>query len=177
MVYWPRICLHSCAKRSTLNYIYMNINHFLEDAAATEALGAGLATSLVPGALFYLHGELGAGKTTLVRGLLRALGHQGAVKSPTYTLVEPYQIGAWRILHWDLYRLAEAEELEFLGLREQLDGEAVLLVEWPQRGAGLLPRADVEIALHYAAAGRSATLTATTPRGQLVMRGVASAAS
>lgn len=153
----------------------MNAKHFLEDAAATEALGARLAANLVHGALLHLHGELGAGKTTLVRGLLRALGHQGAVKSPTYTLVEPYQIGAWRIFHWDLYRLAEAEELEFLGLREQLDEEAVLLVEWPERGAGLLPKADVEIVLHYAAAGRMATLVAHTPRGQLVMHEVAAA--
>ncbi len=148
-----------------------NKDIWLADAAATEAFGAALANSLLGGAVFHLHGELGAGKTTLVRGLLRALGHQGAVKSPTYTLVEPYQIGAWRILHWDLYRLSDAQELEFLGLREQLDGEAVLLIEWAQRGGGLLPAADVEIALHYALSGRGVVCSANTPRGQAIMHG------
>ena len=138
----------------------------LDSAAATERLGARLAGVLRPGGVLYLRGELGAGKTTLARGLLRGLGHRGTVKSPTYTLVEPYQIGGWWLFHWDLYRLADPEELEFLGLRDQLDGEAVLLIEWPERGQGELPAADLEITLDYAGAGRACRLTARSPIGQ-----------
>lgn len=137
----------------------------LDDCAATERLGAQLAVTLTPGCVLYLQGDLGAGKTTLVRGLLRALGHAGTVKSPTYTLVEPYQLQDWRLFHWDLYRLADAEELEFLGLRDQLDGEAALLIEWPERGLGELPAADLIISLGYAGAGRAARLEACSPRG------------
>ena len=137
----------------------------LDSAAATERLGARLARVLRPGGVLYLHGELGAGKTTLVRGLLRGLGYRGTVKSPTYTLVEPYQIGEWRLFHWDLYRLADPEELEFLGLRDQLDSEAVLLIEWPERGRGELPAADVEVGLDYAGAGRSCRLKALSGAG------------
>ena len=138
---------------------------WLDSAAATEALGAQLAQRLKPGCVLELHGDLGAGKTTLVRGLLRALGHRGAVKSPTYTLVEPYQIDSWRVFHWDLYRLTDPEELEFLGLRDQLDGEAALLIEWPERGQGELPAADLIISLGYVGAGRAARLEACSPRG------------
>ncbi len=137
----------------------------LDSATATERLGVRLARVLTPGCVVYLHGELGAGKTTLARGLLRGLGHRGTVKSPTYTLVEPYQIGAWRLFHWDLYRLSDPEELEFLGLRDQLDGEAVLLIEWPERGQGELPAADVEIGLDYAGAGRSCRMEAHSEVG------------
>lgn len=137
----------------------------LDSAAATERLGARLARVLRPGCILYLRGELGAGKTTLARGLLRGLGHRGTVKSPTYTLVEPYQIGAWRLFHWDLFRLGDPEELEFLGLRDQLDGEAVLLIEWPERGQGELPAADVEIGLDYAGAGRSCRMEARSKVG------------
>lgn len=132
----------------------------LDSAAATQRLGGRLARVLRPGCVLYLRGELGAGKTTLVRGLLRGLGHRGTVKSPTYTLVEPYQLGEWRLFHWDLYRLVDPEELEFLGLRDQLDGEAVLLIEWPERGRGELPAADLEVVLDYAGAGRNCRLEA-----------------
>lgn len=141
----------------------------LDSPAATEALGARLAGVLKPGCILYLRGELGAGKTTLARGLLRGLGHRGAVKSPTFTLVEPYQIEEWRLFHWDLYRLVDPEELEFLGLRDQLDGEAVLLIEWPERGRGELPAADVEVALDYAGEGRSGRLEARSPTGQTML--------
>ena len=141
------------------------VEFLLDSAAATERLGARLARVLQPGCVFYLYGELGAGKTTLARGLLRGLGHCGTVKSPTYTLVEPYQIGEWRLFHWDLYRLADPEELEFLGLRDQLDGEAVLLIEWPERGQGELPAADLEITLDYAGAGRSCRTKACSEVG------------
>ena len=141
----------------------------LDSAAATERLGARLARVLQPGCVLYLRGELGAGKTTLARGLLHGLGHRGTVKSPTYTLVEPYQIGAWRLFHWDLYRLGDPEELEFLGLRDQLDGEAVLLIEWPERGQGELPAADVEIGLDYAGAGRNCRLEARSETGSRLL--------
>ena len=141
----------------------------LDSATATEQLGARLAAVLQPGCVIYLHGELGAGKTTLARGLLRGLDHRGTVKSPTYTLVEPYQIGQWRLFHWDLYRLADPEELEFLGLRDQLDGEAVLLIERPERGQGELPAADVEITLDYAGAGRACRLEARSGIGTTLL--------
>ncbi len=130
------------------------LDFILDSATATEALGAQLAQRLRPGCVVYLRGDLGAGKTTLARGLLHGLGHRGAVKSPTYTLVEPYQIGEWRLFHWDLYRLADPEELEYLGLRDQLDGDAVLLIEWPERGCGELPAADWDVTLDYDGEGR-----------------------
>ena len=145
----------------------------LDSAAATEALGARLAGVLKPGGVVYLHGELGAGKTTLARGLLRALGHRGTVKSPTYTLVEPYQLDGWRLFHWDLYRLADPGELEFLGLRDQLDGEAALLIEWPERGQGELPAADLELRLDYVGEGRGCRLEARSPTGQALLAGLA----
>ena len=145
------------------------LKYNLDSAPATEALGARLAVRLRPGNILYLSGDLGAGKTTLARGLLHALGHRGTVKSPTYTLVEPYQIDDWRLFHWDLYRLADAEELEFLGLRDQLDGQATLLIEWPERGQGGLPAADLEIALSYAGAGRICRLTPRSARGQTLL--------
>lgn len=145
------------------------VEHHLDSPVATEALGALLAATLPPGCVLYLRGELGAGKTTLVRGLLRALGHEGTVKSPTYTLVEPYQIADRQVFHWDLYRLVDPEELEFLGLREQLDGSALLLIEWPERGRGELPAADVEIILDYAGAGRTCRLEACSSTGQALL--------
>jgi len=115
----------------------MNGARLLADAAATEAAGAALADAVRGTAgVITLSGELGAGKTTLVRGLLHALGHAGAVRSPTYTLVEPYAFGDWRLLHLDLYRVAGATDLEALGLREELDGATLLVVEWPERASG-----------------------------------------
>lgn len=149
------------------------LKRHLDSAAATEALGARLATALAPGCIVYLSGDLGAGKTTLVRGLVHALGHHGAVKSPTFTLVEPYQIGDWRLFHWDLYRLADPEELEFLGLRDQLDSQAVLLIEWPERGCGELPAADLEITLSYAGEGRTCQAVALSTAGQRMLANLA----
>ncbi|MDN3519294.1 tRNA (adenosine(37)-N6)-threonylcarbamoyltransferase complex ATPase subunit type 1 TsaE [Aquisalimonas lutea] len=136
----------------------------LPDAAATEALGAALWRSWPGGqCVVLLDGDLGAGKTTLVRGLLRAAGHDGAVRSPTYTLMEPYELTAGRVVHLDLYRLADAEELEYLGLRDELGPGTLILVEWPERGRGVLPAGDLHIALADANHGREATLTALTP--------------
>lgn len=104
--------------------------------------------------LVFLRGDLGAGKTTLVRGLLRGLGHVGPVRSPTYTLIEPYEVAGQRLYHLDLYRLGDPEELEFLGLRDLLDGEGLLLVEWPDRGAGVLPSPDLIIDIAHVPPGR-----------------------
>ena len=137
----------------------------LPDAAATEALGARLAQSITPG-IVYLQGDLGAGKTTLTRGLLRGLGHAGRVRSPTYTLVEPYRFAGTTVYHLDLYRLADPEELEWLGLRDMLAESALLLVEWPERGAGVLPAADLVIRLEYSGNGRRALLNAASLAGE-----------
>ncbi len=126
----------------------------LPDSAATEAQGARLAAVLREGGVVFLSGELGAGKTTLVRALLRALGHVGPVRSPTYAIVEPYRIGALEVYHLDLYRIADPDELEYLGLREWLRPGVLMLVEWPQRGAGVLPRPDLHLHLDYAGEGR-----------------------
>lgn len=138
------------------------LNIELADAEATEALGARIALALRdrPGSwLVTLAGGLGAGKTTLVRGFLRALGHRGRVPSPTYTLVEPYEVAGRPVVHVDLYRLADPGELEYLGFRELVSGDALVLVEWPERAGGVLPKADLEIALVIAGAGRVATLS------------------
>lgn len=139
----------------------------LDDVTATESFGARLAHALGDaGAVVALAGPLGAGKTTLVRGCLRALGHAGPVRSPTYTLVEPYAFGDRRVLHIDLYRIAAADELESLGLREETDGCAVWLIEWPERGAGRLPAPDLTLALDYLNAGRSVAGAVHTERGR-----------
>lgn len=130
-----------------------------------EALGARLAPALADGTVVFLRGELGAGKTTLVRGILRALGQAGAVKSPTYTLVEPYRLAGRTIYHFDLYRLNDPEELEFLGLRDYLSGSGICLIEWPERGAGVLAEADLEIAIERSPDGRVVRMHAHTPRG------------
>lgn len=138
----------------------------LADEAATLALGARLARALLAAGrgVVYLHGDLGAGKTTLARGLLRAAGASGTLRSPTYTLMEPYVVGAQAFLHLDLYRLADPEEVENLGLRDYPPESTIWLVEWPQRGAGFLPAADVEVFLAARGDGRTARVE-THPTG------------
>jgi tRNA threonylcarbamoyladenosine biosynthesis protein TsaE len=136
----------------------------LADAAATEALGQRLAASMRHGVV-YLEGELGAGKTALARAILHGRGYPGKVKSPTYTLVEPYTIGDDIIYHLDLYRLSEPEELEWLGLRDMLAEPALLLVEWPERGAGVLPAADLRIVFSRRGAGRVVNMYPQTAIG------------
>ncbi|HJW81501.1 MAG TPA: tRNA (adenosine(37)-N6)-threonylcarbamoyltransferase complex ATPase subunit type 1 TsaE [Acidiferrobacterales bacterium] len=141
--------------------------------ADTERLGAALAPRLRAGLVLFLHGELGAGKTTLVRGILRGLGYTGAVKSPTYTLVEPYQMGDLAIYHFDLYRLNDPEELEFLGIRDYLEGSGVCLVEWAERGASVLPAPDVDIAIERQEEGRVVRFTTRTENGATLLHGLA----
>lgn len=128
-------------------------DHWLPDEAATLTLGAQLATLPCP-QVVYLYGDLGAGKTTLVRGALRALGYEGAVRSPTYTLLERYELGGKVIVHFDLYRLADPEELHALGLREMLEEVAMLFFEWPERGEGLLPPATLTLRFDLEGDGR-----------------------
>ncbi|MDT8388219.1 MAG: tRNA (adenosine(37)-N6)-threonylcarbamoyltransferase complex ATPase subunit type 1 TsaE [Thiogranum sp.] len=141
----------------------------LADALATEALGAQLAVCSSAALLVFLQGQLGAGKTTLVRGFLRALGHTGPVKSPTYALLEPYSLEGRNLYHLDLYRLRDAEELEWIGIRDLLDGTSICLIEWPERGTGLLPEPDVSITLEGDGEGRAARLSAGTSCGEQVL--------
>ena len=144
----------------------MSLRLHLADSDATERLGAALAASQPAGAVVFLHGDLGAGKSTLARAWLRALGVSGAIRSPTYTLVEPYQLaGGGRALHLDLYRIGGAGELEFLGLDDPA-GVALWLVEWPERGAGALPVADLEVHLALSGTGRSVRLVPGTEAGR-----------
>jgi tRNA threonylcarbamoyladenosine biosynthesis protein TsaE len=139
---------------------------------AQEAFGTRLAARLRAPCVIYLVGDLGTGKTTLVRGMLRGLGHRGSVRSPTYTLLEPYELGDLRLFHLDLYRLGDPEELEYLGLRDLLETDTVLLVEWPERGAGVLPPADLEVRLDYAGIGRLLHLTPRTDTGAALLAAV-----
>ncbi len=144
----------------------VSLNTHLPDEAATLALGAALGACLVPGLTIYLRGELGAGKTTLVRGALRALGHEGPVKSPTYTLVELYEVSRLNLHHFDFYRFHDPREWSDAGFRETFNGLNVSLIEWPEKAAGLLPAADVEIELRPSNSARSASLQSHSPRGR-----------
>ena len=144
---------------------------FLPDEAAQEAFGARLAAAM-PGAgglVIYLEGNLGAGKTTLVRGFLHGCGHRGHVRSPTYTLIEPYDIAGRCIAHLDLYRLGDPEELEFLGLRDLLGESCIMLVEWPEKGRGVLPPADLRLGLTFPGSGRGLALEAASQAGEAIL--------
>lgn len=139
---------------------------FLADEAATLAVGENLAMALEPGMFVSLSGELGSGKTSMARGILRGLGYQGKVKSPTYTLVELYKLSRLDLYHFDLYRFNDPQELLDAGFRDNFGNGNICLVEWPERAAGLLPQADVKIALAAEGAGRRLRIKAETEPGR-----------
>jgi len=132
----------------------------LPDEAATRALGARLARVMAPGLSLHLHGDLGSGKTTLVRGLLRGLGYTGRVKSPSYTLVELYTVSRLNLYHFDFYRFKDPKEWRDAGFNEYFNADSVCLVEWPEKAGGLLPPADLDIALEFAGDGRDLSIRA-----------------
>lgn len=140
----------------------------LPDEAATLAFGGRLARHLQAGLCLYLEGDLGAGKTTLVRGLLRALGYAGRVKSPTYTLAETYELPGFELYHFDLYRMHDPREWLDAGFRDA-SGQAINLIEWPEKAAGWLPAPDVIVRLSIANESRDVACTATSPAGALFL--------
>ncbi|MCP5018285.1 MAG: tRNA (adenosine(37)-N6)-threonylcarbamoyltransferase complex ATPase subunit type 1 TsaE [Ketobacter sp.] len=147
----------------------MDTTFSLSDESATLKLGQQLALQLRAGGVLYLQGDLGAGKTTLSRGIIQSLGHSGAVKSPTYTLVEPYELPGLRVFHFDLYRLADPEELEFIGIRDYFDPGTVCIIEWPDRGGDMIPPPDLVLRLEKQGNGRLASLVANSAAGQTML--------
>jgi tRNA threonylcarbamoyladenosine biosynthesis protein TsaE len=148
------------------------MQHFtlhLHDEAGTAAFGASLANVLLPGQVIYLYGDLGAGKTSLTRALLHASGYKGSVKSPTYTLAEPYTIileGITRhVIHFDLYRMASPEEFLDAGFRDHFNEDTICIVEWPEKAAAVLPPPDIKIVLSVAGHGRDVELQCLSPKG------------
>lgn len=142
---------------------------FLANEFEQQKLAAQIAKLTPAGSVIFLQGDLGAGKTTFVRGFLQGLGHKGVVKSPTYTLVEPYSIDNKDIYHFDLYRLADPDELEYAGGRDYFDGESICLVEWPEKAEGFLPVADIQCKLSYENEGRRAEMIAHTALGESML--------
>lgn len=154
------------------------LEYLLADEAATVAVGDSLAKVLqwqyqqqqsTQALVVYLYGDLGAGKTTLTRGFVRGMGHKGNVKSPTYTLVEPYELPPWQVYHFDLYRLADAEELEYMGIRDYFADNCCCFIEWPEKGKGLLANADIIINIVYQDEQRIIDLRACSSRGEAVL--------
>jgi tRNA threonylcarbamoyladenosine biosynthesis protein TsaE len=152
------------------NHNHSKLEMHLSDEAATRAFGARLAQVIVPGLSLYLHGDLGSGKTTLARGLLRGLGYTGRVKSPTYALVEVYTVSRLDLYHFDFYRFRDSKEWRDAGFSEYFNNASVCLVEWPEKAAGLLPRADLDIVLEFAGDGRDLSVCAGTENGRACLK-------
>jgi len=146
------------------------MQYFVPSEHLMEQFGACLTPLLGHHVLLTLEGELGAGKTTLVRGLLRGTGYSGPVKSPTFSLVEPYEIGTNRVFHFDMYRLQDPEELEYIGIRDYLSASALCIVEWPEKAGVFLPASDIHIMITRKGHGRELCIQAQTERGQKVIR-------
>ncbi len=144
----------------------------LRNEDETIAVGQKLACHIKAPLTLYLTGDLGAGKTTLSRGLIQGLGHKGAVKSPTYTLVEPYELAGVEVYHFDLYRLNDPEELEFMGIRDYFTDRSLCIVEWPDKGEGLLPDADIHLHLSYVNQGREIHIRALSTLGQTLLAAI-----
>lgn len=134
------------------------------DAEAQEALGTALSRALNGAGVVWLEGDLGAGKTTFTRGVLRGYGHAGAVKSPTYTLIEPYELADATVYHFDLYRLTDPEELELLGIRDYCRSDTLAIIEWPEKGQPFVPPADLVISIRYPAKSEQAEAIAPVGR-------------
>ncbi len=155
------------------------LEYRLADEAATVDIGKSLAKVLQwqiaqkqvqQSLVVFLNGDLGAGKTTLTRGFVRGMGHQGNVKSPTYTLVEPYELPPWQVYHFDLYRLGDPEELEYMGIRDYFSDNCCCFIEWPEKGTGLLANADIIINMVYQDEHRIIDLHACSSRGEGVLQ-------
>ncbi|MFT5812439.1 MAG: tRNA threonylcarbamoyladenosine biosynthesis protein TsaE [Psychroserpens sp.] len=158
------------SNNDTMNNFVKKQTFILADELATIALGKQLADivkiELKQGIIVFLNGDLGAGKTTLTRGFVQGMGHIGNVKSPTYTLVEPYDLQDWQVYHFDLYRLADAEELEYMGIRDYFNSHCCSFIEWPEKGQGMLPAPDMIIDLAYHDEQRQVSLQAKTALGE-----------
>ncbi|MDM8558465.1 tRNA (adenosine(37)-N6)-threonylcarbamoyltransferase complex ATPase subunit type 1 TsaE [Candidatus Parabeggiatoa sp. HSG14] len=145
------------------------MTHLITESAAMEDFGGHLAHACHTHSVLHLCGELGVGKTTLVRGFLKALGHKTTVKSPTYTLVEPYQLNKRMIYHFDFYRLGDPEELEYMGIRDYLEGNIICLIEWPEKGGQFTPLPDIKIQLFHHAESRLLEIKAYSIMGQSII--------
>lgn len=152
----------------------MQREKFFSDEVATIAFGRELALVLKQspnfGAVIYLTGELGAGKTTLCRGLMRGFSYDGAVKSPTYTIVEPYELSTVNVYHFDLYRLSVPEEFKYLGIDDYFKTENICLIEWASRGGAFVPKADLEIELNSLAGGRQSFCVSGSEKGRDILK-------
>lgn len=155
------------------------LEYVLANESATVAIGENIAKIVLEqyeqkknqqSLVVFLNGDLGAGKTTLTRGFVRGMGHQGNVKSPTYTLVEPYELPPWQVYHFDLYRLSDPEELEYMGIRDYFADHCCCFIEWPEKGAGVLANADIIINMVYQEEQRLIELQACSIRGEGVLQ-------